>query len=224
MKKKTAAILALLCLAVLLAAAGEAQSPTRAFPDVATPSTAQSIAVYGWATTVQTYLAQDGTDIQNLQIAVTDPSSGLQALQSQINDLRAQLTATQGTAPPPPTTNQDLTGLPIGPLSGIVANIQWNTGQWNATAQGVQPAVQGASRNFVLPSGTTMTSVTIECLAQNCQMKFADSAGETVTSPVLSPGNITVLSTGYTKASGAVVVSMLADSALDVRLLAIAYK
>lgn len=150
---------------------------------------------------------------------VTDPTIGNAALDARLKKIEAIVTPAATPAAP-----HDLTTLPIGPLAGVDANgISWSPGQWIATAQGVQPAVQSTGRNFGVPSSAVLTSITIECLTTACQVKFTDGAGEIVTSTVLTPGVISVLPTAWTKPAGAVTVSMVAQAATDLRIRSVTF-
>ena len=218
---KTLKLLAILFL-IALPAYGILQTvtptpPTRVWPDVMTPGQAAAVADTAWVANTQGYLQQDGTDIWNLQQTVTSPTIGNQALEAQIVALQQQVAALTPVTPPPPVTVAiNLTTLTPGPLSGSVANIGWNTGMWTATANGVSAVMQG-SRNFVLPAGQTLLSVTIDCPTNACSGTFTDSAGETVGFS-MSQGSITTLGTGWSKVSGAVSLQMISGPATGLLL------
>lgn len=200
-----------------------AQAPTRQFPDIATTSANQTIALLGYKGTVESYLTQDGTDIQNLQHAVAAPATGLL---DRMAALEARVALLENPVPPPPapTTTESFTSLSTGPLTGIVSTIDWGVGMWNATAQGVQPAVLGVARSFVLPSNVTMTNITVECLTAQCVVNFAAASGDTTSTGILLAGNVVVLNTSWTKASGKIGVTTPNSPATDVRILALSYK
>lgn len=124
----------------------------------------------------------------------------------------------------------DLTVLPIGPLTGVVpaGGINWNTGEWNATAQGVQPAVLGqGTRNFVLPAGKVLANVTVICLNNPCQVKLTDTNNNALIAPAgggsFPPGVTSAVPTNWTMPSGAVTVGTPISSAADLRIRSVTY-
>jgi hypothetical protein len=219
------------CILVLAITVMNAQAPTTAPPPAAVNLVSLNF------TAVTNDSLQTGADLQalltqaagnqnaigaqgNATVAyVTDPAIGNAALDARLKKLEAMLLPS--TTPP---NVFDLTTLTAGPLTGMDKNgINWNSGQWIATAQGVQPAVQSSGRNFVVPGTAALTSLTIECLTTACQVKFTDAAGETVTSTVLTPGVAAVLPTKWTQPAGAVTVSMVAQAATDLRLRSVTF-
>jgi hypothetical protein len=210
-------IISLLMLAVPL----KAQAPTAitipSWPDVATPGLAYATAATAWMQQVQVN--------ENALVGVVNQQAAqMTIMQAQIATLQAQLATLIQPPPPPAATSVDLTAFPTGPLNGSDSGIQWNTGQWTATGQGVAPAMLGVARNFVLPTNVTMTSIAVQCMTQSCVIKFTDAAGEVLSSPTLTPGSITVLNTSWTKPSGAVQVSTPSSPATDLRLVQLKYQ
>lgn len=112
-------LISLLCIVASL----QAQAPTRTFPDVTTSQTNASIALTGYKSTLEGFVIQDGTDIQNLQQAVNDPKMGNAALYAAIQQILANPPA-QG--PPGPAG-------PAGPI-----------GQTGATGPAGATGLQGA--------------------------------------------------------------------------------
>jgi hypothetical protein len=182
------------------------QTPQLAvYPDLVKSQTAASIDLTSYKSVIEGNVATTFQLEQNNAAAIAALAARVTALEQ---------------AP----TAYDLTTLTVGALTGVDKNgINWNSGQWNATAQGVQPAVQTTGRNFVVPGTAVLPSITIECLTTACQVKFIDAAGEIATSPVLTPGASTVLPTGWTKPAGAVTVSMVAQAATDLRIRAVTF-
>jgi hypothetical protein len=211
---------------LILCCAGLAvgQSPTRTFPDVTTAQTNASIALLSYKGQVETFLIQDGTDIANLQVTVGAPTTGLL---DRMTAAEARLTKLENPTPPPPptTTVVTLTGFPTAPLAGIFQNVDWGTGMWAMTPQGIQPAVLGQPRSFVLPATTTLVNIQLECLTTNCIVTLTDSVSETVTNGPnpLQAGNVIVLNTGWSKVSGKVTLSTASTPATDVRILSLSW-
>lgn len=207
------------CVLILAVTVLNAQAPVRQFPDVAGPAGASGVASLGWVSTTEGFIKQDGTDIQNLQAAVGSSTIGNAALDARMSKLEALALP----LPIPPTTSADLTTFPVGPLTDIQQNIQFGVGMWNATAQGVQPAVLSAARSIALPLNHTLLSVTLESLTTNVTVQFIATSGETVTVSLI-PGNIMTVNTGWTLVSGVITVKMTAGPATDLRLRALSYR
>lgn len=188
-----------------------------AWPDVQTPGIAYASAATAWMQQVQ------GNE-NSLATVANQQAQAIATLQAQVQALQNQLNTLTQPPPPPTTTTVDLTAFPTGPLNGSDSGIQWNSGQWTATGQGVAPAVLGVARNFVLPANVTMTSIAVQCMTQSCVVRLTDAAGEVLSSPTIAPGSVTVLNTGWVKASGAVQVSTPSSPATDLRLVSVSYK
>ena len=180
--------------------------------------------------TLQATTATSTSLIASLQGQITTLQAALNTQGAQIAALQAEVAALQNQQPPPPpvTTNQSLTGLSVGALSGTVAGIGWGSGLWNSTGQGVVAAcatsatVTCAARNFTLPANQTLLSVTFSC-SVTCSLTFTDSVGEVVSSGTVLAGNTTKLQTGWSKTSGSVTMSMQAGPATTVTLAALSY-
>ena len=219
-----------LALALLFAFTVSAQStapPPLQFPDIIAAQTNASVALVSYKAYVESTLQTHDTNIWNLQQAQASQATQIQALQTQIAQLQGQIEALQNPTPPPPPqqVTLDLTTCPPGPLVQTQCGLGWNLGQWTATAQGIQPAVQGAARSFILPAGRTLVSVKFMCMTfSNCQVRFTDSSGDNILGISGTPGTATQVGTSWVPASGSVTVSSVNFGAPDLRLLAVTYQ
>jgi hypothetical protein len=228
-------LFSLLCFSASAAAAGTrdysgAFAPVAPPPQATTPVVAPVIIAPLNLQPVMNDSAQMAVDVQAMLTQANGNfltlANSFNTLVAAIQDLQARVAALEHPTPPVQTgpITVDLTTLPAGPLSGIVSTINWNSGMWTATAQGVQPAVLGqGSRNFVIPAGKVLASITIECLTQACSVKLTDANGNTFTSPVFGAGTINAVPTIWTAASGAVTLGTPISAATDLRIRSVTF-